>query len=50
MAFEQIKEFLLKRFSLVMFFLVGEVGRDMVDLRIAHRECAVSVLPLEVAQ
>jgi hypothetical protein len=48
--FEERPEFLLKRFDLMMLALVTDVGPNVLDLRLAHRERPESRLPEEARE
>ena len=47
---EERTEFLLKRFDPVMLALIPDVGANLFDLRLAHRERSESRLPEEARE
>src|SRR5262245_37842286 len=46
-SLEERTELLLKRLDSMMLALVADVGSNVFDLRLAHRECTESRLPKE---
>ena len=40
----------LKRHALMMFFVVFDVSDDVNEIRLTHRECCVSTLPMELRE
>ena len=47
---QQRPKFILKRYSAMVFFLIGNVRLDLFDIRLTHRECAIAGLPIKISQ